>query len=44
MNDPADSTDGFVDRGVYEARTRYSNLTVHHGESVVCDYDRSEIT
>ena len=38
MNDPADSTDGFVDRGVYEARTRYSDLTIHHGD------DRSETT
>ena len=44
MNDPADSVDGFVDRGVYEARTRCSDLTVPHGESVVRDDERSEIT
>ena len=44
MNDPADSVDGFVDHGVYEARTRCSDLTVHDGESVVRDDDRSDIT
>ena len=44
MNDPADSVDGFVDHGVYEARMRCSDLTVHHGESVVRDDDRSDIT
>ena len=44
MNDPANSVDGFVDRGVYEARTRCSDFTVHHGQSVVRDDDHSEIT
>ena len=44
MNDPADSVDGFVDRGVYEAPTRHPDLAVHHGEFPVRDDDRSEIT
>ena len=44
MNDPADSVDGSVDRGVYEAPTRYPDLTVHRGEFAVRDDDRSEIT
>lgn len=44
MDDPADNANGFVDHGVYEARTSYPNLSVHHGEFAVRDEDRSEIT